>query len=71
MSMMGELNFFLRLQIKQTSNRTMIHQQKYVNKLIKQFRMELAKPIDSPISPSTRLVMDGESPSFEEKSYRA
>ena len=28
MSMMGELNFFLGLQIKQTSNGTMIHQQK-------------------------------------------
>ena len=26
MSMMGELNFFVRLQIKQTSNGTMIHQ---------------------------------------------
>jgi len=25
-SMMGKLNFFLGLQIKQTSNRTMIHQ---------------------------------------------
>ena len=30
MSMMGELNFFLGLQIKQTSNGTVIHQQKYV-----------------------------------------
>ena len=35
MSMIGELNFFLRLQIKQTSNGTMIHQQKYVKELIK------------------------------------
>jgi len=33
MSMMGELNFFLSLQIKQTSNDTMIHQQKYVKEL--------------------------------------
>jgi len=35
MSMMGELNFFLGLQIKQTSNRTMIYQQKYVKELLK------------------------------------
>ena len=35
MSMMGELNFFLGLQIKQTSNDTMIHQQKYVKELLK------------------------------------
>jgi len=40
MSMMGELNFFLGLQIKPTSNGTMIHQQKYVKELIKRFGME-------------------------------
>ena len=50
MSMMGKLNFFLGLQIKQTSNRTMIHQQKCVKKLITWFEMESAKPIDTPIS---------------------
>jgi len=55
MSMMGELNFFLGLQIKQTSNGTMIHQQKYVKKLIKRFGMKSSKLIDTPISPSTRL----------------
>ena len=70
MSVMGELNFFLGLQIKQTSNGTMIDQQKYVKELLKRFGMELAKPIDTPISPSTRLVMDDGSPSVEEKSYR-
>ena len=69
MSMMGELNFFLDLQIKQTSNGTMIHQQKYVKELIKRFGMETAKPIDTPISASTRLVMDDGSPSIKEKSY--
>jgi len=66
---MGEPNFFLGLQIKQTSNGIMIHQQKYVKELIKQFRMESAKPIDTPIFSSTRLVMDDGSPSVEEKSY--
>jgi len=35
MSMMGELNFFLGLQIKQTSNGTIIHQQKYIKVLLK------------------------------------
>jgi len=68
MSMMGELNFFLGLQIKQI-NRIMIHQQKYVKELIKRFEMESAKPIDTPISHSTRLVVDDGSPSVEEKSY--
>jgi len=70
MSIMGELNFFLGLQINQTSNGTMIHQQKYIKELLKRFGMESAKPIDTPISPSIRLVMDDGNPSVEEKSYR-
>ena len=70
MSMMGELNFFLGLQIKETSNGTMIHQQKYVKELLKRFGMESAKPIDTPMSSTTRLVMDDGSPPVEEKSYR-
>jgi len=48
----------------------MIHQQKYVKELIKRFEMESAKLIETPISPSTRLVVDDGSPSVEEKSYR-
>ena len=52
-SMMGELNFFLGLQIKQTSNGTMIHQQKYVKEPLKWFGMKSAKPIDIPIFLST------------------
>ena len=47
MSMMGELNFFLGLQIKKTSNGTIIHQQKYVNELLKRFGMDSVKPIDT------------------------
>jgi len=70
MSMIGKLNFFLGMQIKQTSNRTMIHQRKYVKELIKLFGMGSAKPMDTPISPSTRLVVDNRSSSVEEKSYR-
>ena len=70
MSMMGELNFFLGLQIKQPANGTMIHQQKYIKELLKRFGMNSAKPIDTPFYPSTRFVMDVGSPSVKEKSYR-
>ena len=69
-SMMGELNFLLGLQIKQTSNGTMIHQQKYIKELLKRFGMDSSKPIDTPISPSTKLVMDDGSSSIKEKTYR-
>jgi len=68
--MMGELHFFLGLQIKQTSNGTMVHQQKYIKELLKKFGMDSSKPIDTHVSPSTKLVMDDRSPSVEEKLYR-
>ncbi|XP_070041593.1 uncharacterized protein [Nicotiana tomentosiformis] len=58
MSMMGELNFFLYLQVKQTPKGTMISQQKYIKKLLKRFDMETSKIIDTPIATSTRLDMD-------------
>jgi len=70
MSMMAELNFFLGLQIKQTLNGTMIHQQKYIKELLKRFGMDSTKPIDTPISHSTKLIMDDVSPSVEEKTYK-
>jgi len=70
MSMMGELNFFLGLQVKQTSNGTMIHQQKYIKELLKKFGMDSSKPIDTPISPLTKLVMDDGSSSIEERTCR-
>ena len=69
MRMMGELNFFLGLQIKQTSNDTLIYQQKYVKELLKKFGMDSSRPIDTPILPSTKLVIDDGSPSVEEKLY--
>ena len=55
MSMMGELNFFLGLQIKQSPNGTMIHQQKYANELIKKFKMEESKEIVTPIATATKF----------------
>ena len=43
MSMMGELNFFLWLQIKQTKNEIFVNQSKYCKELIHSFGMENAK----------------------------
>ncbi|XP_070014480.1 uncharacterized protein [Nicotiana sylvestris] len=50
MSMMGELNFFLGLQVKQSSKGTFICQQKYIRELLKRFDMEISKVIDTPIA---------------------
>jgi hypothetical protein len=39
MSMMGELTFFLGIQVKQTKQGTFVHQAKYTKDLMKKFNM--------------------------------
>ncbi|RVW32278.1 hypothetical protein CK203_078975 [Vitis vinifera] len=58
MSMMGELNFFLRLQIKQLKEGTFINQAKYIRDLLKRFNMEETKTMKTPMSSSVKLDMD-------------
>jgi hypothetical protein len=45
MFMMGELTFFLDIQVKQTKEGTYVHQAKYMKDLIKKFAMADAKPV--------------------------
>ena len=58
MSMTGELNFFLRLQIKQSSEGTFINQTKYTKELLKIFGMMGAKPLAMPMSTSIKRDKD-------------
>jgi hypothetical protein len=44
MSMMGELQFFLGLQIKQAKKRTFVHQAKYMKDIIKMFKRTTPSP---------------------------
>ena len=50
MSMMGELNFFLGLQIKQTDDGIFINQSKYIKNLLKRFGLKQAKCFATPMS---------------------
>nr|XP_029118503.1 70 kDa peptidyl-prolyl isomerase isoform X1 [Elaeis guineensis]XP_029118504.1 70 kDa peptidyl-prolyl isomerase isoform X1 [Elaeis guineensis]XP_029118505.1 70 kDa peptidyl-prolyl isomerase isoform X1 [Elaeis guineensis]XP_029118506.1 70 kDa peptidyl-prolyl isomerase isoform X1 [Elaeis guineensis] len=46
--------FFLGFQIKQTKEGIFINQSKYRRELLKRFRMETVKTIDTPMSPSCK-----------------
>ncbi|XP_059279508.1 secreted RxLR effector protein 161-like [Lycium ferocissimum] len=70
MSMMGELTFFLGLQIKQSTKDTFISQTKYTKELIKKFGLEKAKAFGTPMSPSTCLETDVPGKDVDEKIYR-
>jgi hypothetical protein len=50
MSVMGELTFFLGIQVKQTKQGTFVHQAKYTNDLMKKFNMAELKSVSTPMS---------------------
>ena len=53
MSMMGKLNYFLGLQIKQTKDGIFINQSKYCKELLKRFDMDSCKVMSTPMGSGT------------------
>jgi hypothetical protein len=49
MSMLGELTFFLGLQVTQTDKGIFISQTKYIKEMLKKFQMEDCKPMSTPM----------------------
>ena len=57
MSMIGELNFFLGLQIKQKKNEIFISQTKYLQDLLKKYGMDHCNGVDTSMSSTTLLYV--------------
>ncbi|GJV36459.1 retrovirus-related pol polyprotein from transposon TNT 1-94 [Tanacetum coccineum] len=70
MSMMGELNFFLRLQIKQMEDGIFFNQSKYIKEMLKKFSLEDSKLMKTPMSSDTKLTKDEECESVDSTKYR-
>ncbi|GJV32579.1 retrovirus-related pol polyprotein from transposon TNT 1-94 [Tanacetum coccineum] len=70
MSMMGELNFFLGLQIKQMEDGIFFNQSKYIKKMLKKFGLEDSKPMKTPVSSDAKLTKDEECESVDSTKYR-
>ncbi|KAJ3673013.1 hypothetical protein LUZ60_006387 [Juncus effusus] len=68
-SMMGELNFFLGLQIKQTGDGIFINQAKYTE-LLKRFGMNKGKTSDTPMVKDVKLDADESGESVDIFGYR-
>jgi hypothetical protein len=71
MSMMGELHFYLGLQIKQSKEGTFVHQAKYTKDIVRKFRMEDSKAMTTPMSTTTGLDADEEGEHMDQKEYRS
>jgi hypothetical protein len=69
MSMMGELTFFLGIQVKQMKQGTFVHQDKYTKDLMKKFNMAELKPVSTWRSTATSLDPDENSEAADQREY--
>ncbi|GKB93321.1 retrovirus-related pol polyprotein from transposon TNT 1-94 [Tanacetum coccineum] len=58
MSMMGQISFFLGLQISQNPRGIFINQSKYANEILKKFDLHKSDPVDTPMVEQTKLDED-------------
>jgi hypothetical protein len=71
MSLLGELSFFLGLQIRQRNQGIFISQTKYIREMLKRFGMEYCKPVITPMKTSCKLSKDDDSKSTDQRKYRS
>ena len=71
MSMIGELNHFLRLQIHQQESGIFLSQSKYAKNLVKKFGLKSTSSVRTPISPNVKLIVDLLGKSVDSFLYRS
>jgi hypothetical protein len=69
MSMMGELAFFLGIQVKKMKQGTFVHQAKYTKDLMKKFNMMELKPVSTPMSSAAPLGLDVDGEVVDQREY--
>nr|GEU83782.1 hypothetical protein [Tanacetum cinerariifolium] len=71
MSSIGELTFFLGLQVKQKKDGTFISQDKYVAKILKKFRFTKVKTASTPMETQKPLLKDKDGKEVDVYMYRS
>jgi hypothetical protein len=71
MSMMGDLTFFLGIQVKKTKHGTFVHQAKYTKDLMKKFNKAELKPVSTPMSSAASLGLDEDGEVVDQREYRS
>jgi hypothetical protein len=71
MSMMGELSFFLAIQVNQMKQDTFVHQAKYTKDLMKKFHMDELKPVSTLMSMAPSLDPDENGEAVDQRGYRS
>ena len=70
MSMMGELSFFLGLQVKKTKDGIFLSQSKYCKEILKKFEMESCKEASTPMPSSCYMDADAAGKCVDQTKYR-
>ncbi|KAD5802556.1 hypothetical protein E3N88_13916 [Mikania micrantha] len=70
MSAMGEMTFFLGLQVKQDPKGVLIHQGKYVTDILTKFKMLGSKPASTPMAARPVLTSDSDGEDVDQHLYR-
>jgi hypothetical protein len=70
MSMIGELTFFLGLQVVQGKDGIRVHQKKYLNEVVKKYGMSDSKAFSTPLSPNTKIDSDEKGTGVDQRLYR-
>jgi hypothetical protein len=71
MSLLGELSFFLGIQIRQSNQGIFISETKYIREMIKRFGMEDCKPVITPMQTSCKLRKYDVSKSIDQRQYKS
>jgi hypothetical protein len=71
MSMIGELSFFIGMQITQRSEGIFLSQEKYLREILKRFQMEDSKPMRKSMVTGCNLRKEDDSPDVDQSSYRS
>ena len=71
MSMVGEVTFFLGLQVKQNKEGIFISQEKYARNIVKKFGLDSKKHASTPMSLSTNLNVDSSRVEVSPTLYRS
>ena len=71
MSMMGQMSFFLGLQISQSPGGIFINQSKYATEILKKFGFDSSDPVDTPMIDRTKLDEDLSGIMIDQTKYRS
>jgi hypothetical protein len=71
MSRIGEMSYFLGLQVKQSFAGILISQEKYLKEMLKKFQMEDSSPVSTPMVVGCKLSKDVISLNVDQRTYQS